>query len=169
MLTPRRATAALAFTGMLLAGCGDGNNAQAQDPPDSPVDGTWALEQTQADVVEQLQEHGFGGLADRFLRAEQVWEEDNWEWEFEGGDFTARWMQPDRAWKVADYGTYEVQGDRLDLQFAETATTTTFTWAVADDELSLDWVKVNSDPLLKGIPDEAFWRAYLSEPLVRVD
>jgi hypothetical protein len=62
-----------------------------------------------------------------------------------------------------------VQGDRLDLQFAETATTTTFTWAVADDELTLDWVEVNADPMLKGIPDEAFWRAYLSEPLVRVD
>jgi hypothetical protein len=182
----RTQLAALVCTVLLVAGCSDGGSAEARSAPDpsssqptdsssptevttTPVDGTWALKQTRADVVEHLEQHGFGRLIDRFLRAERVWAQDNWEWEFQDGFFTARWMQLDRAWKVADYGTYEVQNDKLDLQFGETATTTTFTWTKRDDELTLDWVDVDSDPNYKGIPDEAFWRAYLSEPLVRVD
>jgi hypothetical protein len=178
-----KAAPALLCGTLLLGGCSDeaATGVPAKEPravetssmttqaATSPVDGTWKLEQTRADVVSHLDQHGFGRLSDRFLRTEQVWAKDHWEWEFADGYFTATWLQPDGAWKVADYGSFEVRDDQLSLTFQESGSTTRFSWQQQDDELVLEWRGVDADPLVKGIPDEAFWRAYLSEPLTRVD
>ena len=172
---------ALLFGTLLIGGCSDepATGAAAGEPRPvetsststpavtSPLDGTWQLEQTRADVVSHLDQHGFGRISDRFLRSEQVWAKDHWEWEFSDGYFTASWLQPDGAWKVADYGSFEVQGDRLSLTFQESGSTTSFSWQQEEDELVLEWLEVDADPMVKGIPDEAFWRADLSEPLTR--
>jgi hypothetical protein len=178
-----RGALVLVCSPLLLSGCGGGDKAAA-DPSsssrspseptsesstaaESPIDGTWVLTQSKADVVRNLEAAGFEKLADRFIRIDGVWAKDHWEWEFEDGSFTATWMQPDGAWKVADYGAYETDGNQVALTFSESGATSTFVWSVQGDDLTLDWQAVDSDPMLKGIPDEAFWGAYLTEPLTR--
>jgi hypothetical protein len=77
-------------------------------------------------------------------------------------------MQPDGVWKVADSGDFVVQDDQLELHYDTNGTVTTFAWARDGDTLQLEWKAFDSDVELKGIPDEAFWRAYLTKPLTRV-
>ena len=135
----------------------------------TPIDGIWGLRQTAADVREHLTEHGYGDRADEFFRAEQVWEVDQWEWSFDQGAFTAKWMNPDGSWKVADYGTYTVEPQTVTLTFAsgDPGSSTTFDYSVDGDTLRLDWRSHEGNQDVKGFPDEAFWRAYLSTPLAR--
>lgn len=144
-----------------------GSTKDARAEQTDPLDGTWTLRQTKADVVKNLESSGFGKIAERFVRIDGVVAQDNWKWEFADGFFTAHWQQPDGAWKVADYGTYELDGHTVAMTFSETLATTTFDWSVSGDTLTLDWRAVDSDPMYKGIPDEAFWRAYLTRPLTR--
>lgn len=134
-----------------------------------PLDGVWALKQTKADVKAHLNKYGFGDRAEEFVRAEQTWDLDQWQWTFDGGKFKALWMTPDRVWKVADDGRYEVAGSDISMTFAE-GQTTVFAFTKEGDHLRLTWKShdANGLPDSKGIPDEAFWRAYLTKPLTRV-
>jgi len=136
----------------------------------TPVDGTWGLRQTKDDVRKYLQQHGFGDRAEEFLRVEDVWDVDQWEWSFDNGSFTARWLTPDGVWKVADYGTFTADAESLVVTFAEgdAGSSTTFGYAIDGDTLRLDWQSHTGSEEVKGFPDEAFWRAYLSAPLTRV-
>jgi hypothetical protein len=139
-------------------------------PVETPLEGTWRLKQTKQDVVRHLRQAGFGDLVERFIRVEGVTPEDHWEWSFTGDDFVANWQNPDGSWKVADYGTFEVSGDRASFLFTAAAgetNATTFKWRMDGDRLWLDWVDYRGAEY-KGLPDEAFWRAYLTKPLARV-
>ena len=142
-------------------------SASAETKEHTPVQGVWMLKQTRKDVVTHLREFGFGDQVQRFIRLESVWAQDNWEWTFDGDTFVASWQNPDGSWKVADSGTLDVDGDRLDLHFGgEVGSTTTFAWAMQGDQLRLTWL-ANDGPLFKGLPDETYWRAYLTKPLTR--
>ena len=136
----------------------------------TPVDGVWGLKQTRSDVVDHLEEYGFGDRVEEFVRAEQVWEVDQWEWTFDRGRFTARWLMPDEVWKVADHGSYDVQGPVVTLRFdsGDAGSSTAFRYRVDGDQLTLDWTAHQGQVEVKGLPDEAFWRAYLTKPLTRV-
>ena len=93
---------------------------------------------------------------------------DNWEWTFFGDSFAAAWQNPDGSWKVADSGSLTIEGDLLHLHFGGLDdNTTTFAWTVQGDQLRLDWIE-HVGPLYKGLPDESYWRAYLTKPLTRV-
>lgn len=186
----RTGPALLVLSGLLaLGGCGGGAEAEdasapAASRPTTPsatgpasptpvppteVDGVWGLKQTKKDVVAQLKKHGFEDITGEFLEAEQVWDVDQWQWTFDRGTFKAQWMQPDGAWKVADSGTYDVDPPSLSLTFGDGGRTTVFRYTVTGDELLLDWQSHDAKGMadVKNIPDEAFWRAYLSQPLTR--
>lgn len=190
-MSPMRVTAATAglLITLALTGCSGAASGDAeQDPPPTassvsapepstgteaasktPLEGVWSLEQTKADVVRHLRRAGFGDLVRRFIRVESVWREDNWEWTFTGDRFVATWQNPDGSMKVADSGTFDVQGDRVVLSFLadEVGDTTTFRWRKEGKRLWLVWER-RDGALYKGIPDEAYWRAYLTKPLTRV-
>ncbi len=77
------------------------------------------------------------------------------------------WQNPDGSWRVADTGSVEQDGRKLRLTYSGTDNTTTFDWRIEDDRLWLTWRDYEGG-LFKGLPDEAFWRAYLTKPLTRV-
>jgi hypothetical protein len=146
--------------------------SESSDPAPEPslparLQGEWRLEQTRADVVRHLRQHGFGDLVERFLRVENVTEQDNWRWTFQGTGFVATWQNPDGSWRVADQGDVQVDGRRLRLVYGNSSGVTTFAWRVQGDRLWLTWQDYEGE-VWKGIPDEAFWRAYLTKPLTRV-
>lgn len=176
----RTATALVALAA--LAGCGStdatpgpstssGSTTTAESPTaalETPVEGVWRLEQTRADVVRHLRDAGYGDQVERFIRVESVWAEDNWEWTFEGDTFVASWQNPDGSWRVADSGGLTVEGDTLQIHYGGIGgDATTFGWEIAGDELRLDWQDYDGG-LVKGLPDEMFWQAYLTKPLTRV-
>jgi hypothetical protein len=136
----------------------------------TPVDGIWRLRQTKDDIRRHLQQHGYGDRVEEFIRVEQVWDVDQWEWSFDDGTFTARWLTPDGVWKVADYGTFSADADTVIVTFAEgdPGSSTTFGYTIDGDTLRLDWQSHAGSEEVKGFPDEAFWRAYLTAPLTRV-
>jgi hypothetical protein len=141
----------------------------ASDAPSvaTPLEGEWSLKQTEQDVVRHLRHAGFGQLVERFLRVEGVIPEDNWRWPVTGDRFVANWQNADGSWKVADFGTFEVVDDTMVLKYAGVdGNATTFEWRIVDDQLWLDWVDYEGK-MYKGLPDEAFWRAYLTKPLTR--
>ena len=134
---------------------------------ETPVEGVWKLEQTRADVVRHLRESGYGDQIRRFIRVESVWAQDNWEWAFDGDSFVASWQNPDGSWRVADSGALTVDGDTLQIHYGGIGgDTTTFGWEIEDDHLRLTWQDYDGG-LVKGLPDEMFWRAYLTKPLTR--
>lgn len=189
MNAPGRSALAVSVL-VLLTGCGggadpsepEGTTASAVATPSAtpstaepaakaeatPVDGEWTLEQTKSDVVAHLRQHGFEDITGEFLEAEGVWDEDHWTWTFDRGLFKAMWQNPDRSWKVADSGTYTVQPPTLTLTF-ESGRSTTFEYTLEQDQLLLDWQSDDDagQGEAKGIPDEVFWRAYLTKPLTR--
>lgn len=136
----------------------------------SPIDGVWGLRQSKDDIRKHLTEHGYGDRVGEFFEAEQIWDVDQWEWSFDKGSFRARWLGPDGAWKVADYGTFTTGPETVTLTFAEgdPGSSTTFGYTVDGDKLHLDWQSHDGSGEVKGFPDEAFWRAYLTAPLTRV-
>ena len=146
----------------------DSTDDTAEPAAATPLEGTWRLEQTRQDVVKHLRDAGFGDLVRRFLRIEQTFAQDNWEWTFTGNEVQVAWQNPSGAWQSADSGTFEVVGDRAIFRFTNSgANVNTFRWKLDGDRLRLDWLE-DDGGVVDGIPDEAYWRAYLTKPLVQV-
>jgi hypothetical protein len=171
-----------------LAGCSDGESGAAPDSSENrasspspsevsvspseaavvetPLEGTWGLEQTKQDVVSGLEAAGFGDLVTQFLRKEGIRAKDIWEWQFAGDRFTTIWQDPDGSDHAADWGGLEVRGDRAYLASEDSGHTCAFRWAIKGDELRLTFVKCTAETL-RGLPEAAYWAAYLHQPLTR--
>lgn len=182
-----RVTAALSLCGGLLVGCSveaepvtAGKTAESPtpsaaataeespEPVTSPLEGTWRVEQTKADIVRNLRQHGFGRYVQRFLAAEGTRAQDIWEYDFYGENLTARYLNADGTWHAGVRATIEVDGDELRVYDLEFLTTDIWRWTIDGDQLRLEWLGSEGPQTIKGLPVETFVRAYYTPPMTRV-
>jgi hypothetical protein len=171
-----RAVVLISLAASVLTACGGEESARpaATDQTEiavqtTPFEGTWRIEQTKEEVAANLERFGFEELIPEFMEIEGIWEQDIWEYDYEGEQFTGRWLTPDRVWKVGIRGIFEVDGDtvRITEPDAGNLSGTTYSWTITGDQLQLEYVD-GPEGLHKGIPFEAYDRAYFTPPMTRV-
>lgn len=135
----------------------------------SPIDGTWLIERTRAQMRASLERHDLGEWAQQFFTSEEVGKKATWLFTFEGGRFDGKWANSDGTWKSGWYGPMEVTDDRVHLVDEEFGTTDIYRWSIRGDELVMRYVRSQGAPEVRGIPEEVYVRAYFGAPLKRTD
>lgn len=170
---------------VLLPGCSgsaasDGPTAQsasagaAPSPSDSPSDegelaihGSWRLEQTEADIRAALVQSGFGDYADAFLREEDITDVLTQVLTVKGDRFAFAYLSEGQPWHVGWKGPATITPDAITLRDTFTGSQDQLSWTVEGDELRFQVLQA-APGSFKGIPNEAFHRAYLTAaPFVR--
>jgi hypothetical protein len=175
-------TALAILTALALTGCGAASTSSAEAPApstptaspstavaSSPVHGSWRLELTDEQLRASLTEAGFQQYAEEFLRVEEIEGAISQVLTVDGDRFAFAYQSGSQPWHVGWKGPVTVTGDTLTLLDDKAATTDTLRYTIGGDELTLDVIQAG-DAVLKGIPNEAYLRAYLtSAPFVRTN
>lgn len=178
-------TVVATLTLMLLVSCSDdapssGRGQQVTDSPtaaastssatDLPAElqGTWLVDLTRKQVREDLRSAGFGEYADDFFEAEGLGQRIILAVTYTASTFQIAWLNPDRSWYVGWYGAARQDDGVLTVTDAEGGGNDSYAWTVADDQLTLRF-RHTSGIQAKGIPFEAYSRAYFTRPLQAVD
>ncbi len=178
-------TAALALSG--LTGCGDSeptpaapgpatttaaatsSDAPSASEPTSPLHGSWRLELTDEEIGAALAAGGYGNLTEEFLAAEQIEGSITQVLTVQDDRFAFAYLSGDDPWHVGWTGPVTVDDDTVVLQDEFSGSEDTLRWRVDGAELSFEVVEV-TDVVLKDIPNEAYFHAYLlSAPFQRTD
>jgi hypothetical protein len=132
------------------------------------LQGTWLVDLTREQVREDLRSAGFGAYADDFFEAEGLGQHIILAVTYTASTFQIAWLNPDHTWYVGWYGAARQDAGVLTVTDAEGGGNDSYAWTVTDDQLTLRF-RHTSGTEAKGIPFEAYSRAYFTRPLRAVD
>ena len=178
----QRAVATLAL--LALAACGEqatnteptrhtrpaatASSSSAADSLPTQLQGTWLVDLSRDQVRADLRRAGFGKYADAFFEAEDLGERIVLAVTSTADTFQIAWLNQDRSWYVGWYGHAREDNGVLTVTDAEGGGRDSYAWSVSDDQLTLRF-RQTSGTEAKGIPFEAYSRAYFTRPLTAVD
>ena len=128
--------------------------------------GTWLVDLTTTQIRHDLAATGFGQYADRFIRAEELQHRVRLAVTYTDDSFEIAWHRSNGTWYVGWYGTAQADAELLSVTDAETHATDVYAWRATPTRLVLRFRRTTT-PDQKGIPFEAYSRAYFSRPLQR--
>jgi hypothetical protein len=129
---------------------------------------TWLVDLSRDDIRADMEKAGFGKYVDKFYKSEDVAERVVMAVTYEAGDFEVAYLQPDQSWQVGWYGPLAESDGVLTMTDSYFNVEDSYNWSVTDEGLVLDFNKTTGD-MIRGIPSEAYSRAYFSRPLAPVD
>ena len=135
----------------------------------TPLDGSWRLELTEAEITTTLAAAGYAGVAEEFFAAEDIEGAITQVLTIEADRFAFAYQSGAQPWHVGWRGPAEIIGDVVTLKDELSTGEDTLRWTVTGDELTFEIVDT-VDEVLKGLPNEVYLVAYLmSAPFQRTD
>jgi hypothetical protein len=163
--------ATAAVISLLLGACGS-DDEEANTAPTasanagSDLQGSWVTDSVSPDDVEAaLREHGLGKWIRQFRPLSPIQEPTTLLLELRNGEWDLYGKSSGQPRVEIDFDAeFETKGDSVEK--VHSTGTTTYSWSISGDTLTLDWQKT-TEPPVEGIPDEVFQRALYSEEFER--
>jgi hypothetical protein len=140
----------------------------AADAVPTELQGTWLLDAPREQLVDNLDDHGFGKWGDKMVKGEEWLPRVRVAMTILPDYYAIYWRLADGTWDEGWSGPARVERDTLTLHDDYFDVDDVLAWEVDGDKLHLEFRETTGD-LIRGIPSEAYSRAYFSQPWVAGD